>query len=85
MSALSRYQLRKDLLNTLRERLPERNVEIVCLGIGRPFHDKTAQIQLALLCYLSNILEVCLRTRIQLETISDNLGQANFGVRPLVG
>ena len=55
---LPALRLMPDLLLGLRASLGERPLHIICLGLGRPAIDRTAQIQLALILELASALKV---------------------------
>ena len=69
--------LMKELLLRLAPLLGDRPLRIICLGLGSPVSDRTAQIQLALLIELAAGLKVRLPLLTRLM-----LGRINRGIRP---
>lgn len=51
--------LTQDLVLQLAPLLGDRPLHVICLGLGKPASDRTAQIQLALLLELASALKVC--------------------------
>ena len=55
---VTRLWLNVELSSRVRERLQDQPIGIVCLGLGKCFADRTAQIQTALLLLLISDLQV---------------------------